>query len=160
MIESRLVPVPKNAFAFCRYSLAILLWLAFFLRTTHPLVAEGALITCATILALSAILTVQRAPMVALYTHTIDRAYPSQKVMLDVNAMRFAHILGTVLVGLPVALLHAGQPRMAWSILFFVAIAKTAGAMGFCAASKLYACANGGGACCRFMRGGKSGCCG
>ena len=159
MITARPVPVSKGAFAFCRYSLAALLWIAFFIRHAHPAIALDLLVLSAAILALSAVLTVQYAPLVALYTHTLDRIAPSPKEMLDVNAMRFAHILGTVLVSIPAILIATGLPHAGWAFLFFVAIAKTAGALGFCGASKLYACATSGGSCCSFLRRGR-GCCG
>ncbi len=158
MIAIRPVSVPKGAFVFCRYSLAVLLWVAFGLRHARPALAVGLLVVATGIMALSAVLTVKWAPLVALYSYTIDLIFPSPKEVLDINAMRFAHSLGTVLVGISLMLIAAGGPGPGWTFLFWVAIAKTIGALGFCAASKMYGCVNRGGTCYGFLRGGISDC--
>jgi hypothetical protein len=148
---SKTVEVSKGAFAFCRYSLAALLWAAFFLRHSSPEIASLLLLTVTVILALSAALTVGSAPLIVLYTSTIERLAPSAKETLDIDAMRFAHTLGTLLVGVPLVLIYAGLPDTAWKILLLVAVAKTAGALGFCGASRLYTCIRSKGSCCGFM---------
>lgn len=140
------VPVAKGAFIFCRYSLAVLLIAALILQSKELVILTGV------ILALSALLTVRRAPMILLYTYTVQKLFPSPIEVLDEHAMRFAHTLGTVLVGIGVALLYT-YPRAGWIFLVFVTIAKTIGALGFCAASKMYTCMSGSnGRCCAFMK--------
>ena len=83
--------VQRNAFVFCRYSLAVLVWVALLFQSAWVL---GAVFV---ILALSAALKVQNSPMVRLYTSTFGRVVPSEEVILGVNAMRFAHTSGAVL---------------------------------------------------------------
>lgn len=141
------VPVAKGAFIFCRYSLAVLLWVALILHS------EALVIATAVILALSAILTVGRAPMILLYTHTVERLFPSATEVLDQHAMRFAHTLGTVLLLIPLVLFHTPFARAGWGFLIFVTIMKTIGALGFCAAGKMYTCmSNSNSTCCGFLK--------
>lgn len=141
------VPIPNGAFIFCRYSLAVLLWAALAFHN-KPLV-----IVTTVILALSALLTVRRAPMIVLYSWTIERLVPSRVEILDEHAMRFAHTFGTVLLLIALGLLYSPWQRAGWIFLIFVTLAKTVGALGFCAAGKMYICmTNSNGTCCKFWR--------
>jgi len=135
------VTIQDNAFVFCRYSIAILVWLALLLKSL------GLLVVVLVILALSALLKVRRAPMVWLWTNTLGRVIPSKDVVLDVDAMRFAHTLGTVLAAVSVVLVWWGSPGAWYFVLAFAAL-KTVSAFGFCPASKLYGCVIKGGGCC------------
>lgn len=145
MLPSKAVSVPKGAFAFCRFSLMILVWAAFFLNSKELVVLA------AVIMALSALLTVRRAPMIVLYGVTLEKLFPSGVAVLDEYGMRFAHTIAAILLGLAAGLSYAGLPG-ARAVLFFVAIAKTIGALGFCPVSKAYACLSRGGSCCGFLR--------
>lgn len=152
MISCKPVTVTRGAFNFCKYSIALILWAGVLLRNKELVILS------AVILALSAILTVGRAPMIILYTYTVEKLFPSHSEVLDEHAMRFAHILGTVLIAVGLLLLYLGNenPRLmsaGWGWLFVVAIAKTVGALGFCAASKLYTCVGSSGSCCAFIKG-------
>lgn len=141
------VAVSAGAFAFCRYSLALILWIALFLHVKW-LVLLGLVI-----LILSAILRVGRAPLILLYTYTVNKIFKSKDTILDENAMLFAHIFGAVLCAIAAILLYFVNERIGWLFVLFVAIAKTVGAMGFCAASKFYGCMNNSaGKCCQFSR--------
>jgi hypothetical protein len=142
------VSIHKGSFAFCRYSLAALSWLALLLQS-KPLV-----VTAAVILLLSAIFTVRRAPMIAIWDNTFEKLRPSPVEILDERAMRFAHSFGFVLFALDILLLSFAVTALAgWVFLGLISAAKTAGALGFCAASKMYTCAtNSGGNCCSFWR--------
>ena len=142
------VPIARGAFAFCRYSLAILLWVALIWQLKSLVIVTGA------ILLLSALLTVRRAPLIVLYTWTIERLFPSAVEVLDAHAMRFAHFFGTGLLALALGLLYYPPTvRAGWVFLLLVALAKTVGALGFCAAGRLYTCmANSSGTCCGFLK--------
>lgn len=141
------VKIPKGSFAFCRYGLAIIPWIALIFQIKW-LILLGLLI-----LLLSAILKVGRAPMILIYSYTINKLFPSTNVILDENAMFFAHIFGTILFAIAAILLYYVNNTVGWIFVAFVAIAKTIGALGFCAASKLYGCMNNsGGTCCQFSK--------
>lgn len=135
------VTVQDNAFIFCRYSIAVMIWLALIFESIWLLVAVLA------ILALSALVTVRRAPMIWLWTNTLGRIIPSKDVVLDVDAMRFAHSLGSVLALVSVALVWRGN-AIAWWFVAAFGVLKTVSALGFCPASKLYGCVVKEGGCC------------
>lgn len=133
--------VPRGAFLFCRISLTVLLWLAFWLQQAWLVGVVGGL------LLLSLLLKVQNSPMVRLYQHTVLRLFPSWHYqLLDVPAMRFAHGLGALIsLGVLLALL-ANPPAGRVALLAFCVI-KTISALGFCPASKLFMCLRKGGCC-------------
>jgi len=128
------VTVPSHAFVFCRYTIAALVWAAFFARSVWILAAAGA------ILFLSALLKVRRAPMIQLYSQTALRFYKCPDEVLDETAMRFAHALGTCFAVVCLILL-AISPGIGWRATLLFAIMKTISALGFCPASKLFTCA-------------------
>jgi hypothetical protein len=136
MKECKPVSVPNAAFNFCKYTVAIILWVAFFLKL-KVMVGIAFLI-----LALSAILKIKKAPLVFLYTHTINKLFKSENVVLDENGMRFAHTMGSVLTFICLILLYFVNDTAGWVMTFIVCLAKTAGALGFCTALKLYGCLN------------------
>jgi hypothetical protein len=145
MITIRPATVSRGALHFCRGVMAILFWATLLFRI------YGLLWPALGIFLLSALLKIRRAPLVWVYTVTIERCNPSGELILDENAMRFAHLLGAALTA-SCLLLHAAAPAMAATILLFlVTIAKTAGALGFCAASRMYGCLVSGN-CCRTRR--------
>lgn len=149
MTLSKPVSVPKAAFAFCRWGVAALIWAALAWRLKPLLVLVFAL------LALSAILKVGRAPMIMLYTWTFHRLIKSRDEVLDENAMRFAHTIGSVFALACVILLYFVNERLGWMATALFAIIKTISAFGFCPASKLFQCMSEGG-CCALTR--KNGC--
>jgi hypothetical protein len=125
---------------FCRTSVAMALWVAWAARLPWLVWASAA------VLAASAVLAVGRAPMIVLYSQTLGRAWPGGTEVLDERAMRVAHAVGAALTAAS-ALLIASAPRAGYLCLFFVAVAKTAGALGFCSVLKLYGCVNSGTCC-------------
>jgi hypothetical protein len=135
MIACKPVAVQRMAFLFCRTSVAIALWVAWVFRVPWLVVAS------AVVLALSALLAVGRAPMIVLYSQTLGRAWPGRTEILDERAMRVAHGVGAALTAVSALLIHLA-PRVGYACLFFVAVAKTAGALGFCSVLKLYGCVN------------------
>jgi hypothetical protein len=134
------VIVPAHAFVFCRYSIAVLVWVSWSLHSVWCLGIAAA------ILGLSAVLKVGRAPLILFYSSTIARFIKSPDTILEENAMRFAHTLGTAF-----ALACLGtiwmSPRVGWRITLLFAILKTISALGFCPASKLFTCATGSSCC-------------
>jgi hypothetical protein len=134
------VIVQRNAFIFCRYSIAILVWAALIFRNAYVLAAVFL------ILALSALLKVPRAPMVWLYSNTLGHHVDSADVVLDVRAMRVAHTAGAVLALVSLSLVY-WNATLAWPFVAVFAVLKTASALGFCPAYKLYGCAVRGGCC-------------
>lgn len=139
------VSVPKAAFVFCRYSIAIMIWIAFFLRL------KWLIAFVFVILAASAILKVGRAPMILLYSYTINKIIPSKTELLEEKSMRFAHTLGSILALICLIFLYIVSDKVGWAIVFLFAILKTISAFGFCPASKLYSCAMNG-SCCAFIK--------
>jgi protein-S-isoprenylcysteine O-methyltransferase Ste14 len=135
------VSIPQSAFAFCRISLTVMLWVALVLHSVW-LVA-----VVFVILVLSVLLKVQRSPMIQLYQQTVLRLFPTpHEVFLDVPAMRFAHGMGAVMaLGVIVAML--ANPPVGWYFLAAFCLLKTIAALGFCPASKLFVCMRNGGCC-------------
>jgi hypothetical protein len=140
------VAVSRGGIFFCRWLMAILFWTVLLFRSYWLLwPALG-------IFLLSAWLKIRRAPLVWLYAVTIDRITPSGELILDEKAMRFAHLLGAGLTTLCLLLHQAASPFAFTITLTMVTMAKTVGALGFCAASRLYGCLTSG-TCCRVRRG-------
>jgi protein-S-isoprenylcysteine O-methyltransferase Ste14 len=139
-------PIPGPAFAFCRISLTVLLWVALGLRNLGLVVA----VFC--ILLASVLLKVQRSPMIQLYQQTVLRLVPTQQmVFLDVPAMRFAHGMGAIMC-LAVIVMILVDARAGWYGLAVLCLLKTLAAFGFCPASRLFVCMRKGG-CCALTRG-------
>lgn len=132
--------IERNAFVFCRYSVAALVWAALLARS------EVLLAAVFVILALSAWLTVKRAPMILLYSFTLGRVLQSDEDVLDITAMRVAHTAGAVMALACLILLYLNSPA-AWPAVFVFALLKTLSAVGFCPAYKLYGCLAAGGCC-------------
>jgi len=139
--------VPRPAFAFCRLSLTLLLWLAWGFHLLWLVV------TVLVILVASVALKVQRSPMIQLYQQTVLRVRPTLHYeLLDVPAMRFAHGLGALIaLGVIIGILTA--PVRGWHGLLAFCLLKTIAALGYCPASKLFACLRKGGCCALTRRG-------
>jgi hypothetical protein len=144
MEKNNLASVSSGGFTFCRWGVMILIWLAFILK-----IKELILISFI-ILLLSALLTVKYAPMIKIWDYTLGLFIKTNKEVLNVKAMKFAHSAGTVLSGICVLLLYFHVSFAWWFVLFF-AIIKTISALGFCPASKVYVCMSNG-TCCAFSR--------
>jgi hypothetical protein len=144
MKECKPVAVSHGAFNFCKYTMASIFWLSLILQS-KVLVLVGF-----SILLLSAVLKVRNAPLVFLYTHTIDKIFPTKKEILDEKAVCFAHIVGAVMSGLALLFLYFIHPLTGWILTGVLAVLKTSASFGFCGAMKLYGCLNNpNGQCCR-----------
>jgi hypothetical protein len=139
------VSVPQAAFVFCRYSIALLVWLSLILQS------KIIMILVFIILLLSAIFKVQKAPMILLYSYTINKLIKSKDEILNEHAMRFAHTVGTVFSFICLVLLYSVGGLTGWIAVFCFALLKTISALGFCPASKLFECANND-SCCAFIK--------
>lgn len=147
MKEYRPVAVPYAAFNFCKYTVASIFWLSLIFHS-KLLVVAGFLI-----LLLSALLKVKNAPLVFIYTYTIDKIFPSKKEILDEKAVCFAHIVGTIISGIALLFLYFIHPLTGWILTGVLAVLKTSASFGFCGAMKLYGCLNNpNGQCCRVGR--------
>ena len=139
------VAVPKAAFAFCRYSMALLIWLAFLLKLKVLVVVVFVL------LAASAVLTIRRAPLVWIYTQTVHRWVKSSDELLSLAGMRVAHSMGALFAATCLLLLYVGNERVGWAFTFGYCVVKTISAIWACPVYKLYACMKSGN-CCTFLK--------
>jgi len=144
-ISYRPVPVPRFAFVFCRYSVTILVWLAFIWRDWRVLGLAGL------IMFFSAVLKIRHAPMILLYKYTFGIFLKSPVEIVNENAMRFAHVLATIISAGSLLLVFVA-PAVGWTLVLGFAVFKSFSAAGFCPASKLYECA-GSDKCCAFAKG-------
>lgn len=149
MVQVKPVSVSNGSFIFCRYTLALLLWLAFILHIKFLVVVAF------TIFFLSAVFKVGRAPLILLYFYTLNLFLKTKPVLLDENAMRLVHTLGAIFTFIAIALLYFVSEKAGWVFLFFLALLKTASALGYCPANKLYSCMLSGGSCCRIFKSNK-----
>ena len=137
--------ISKGSFAFCRIVVAGLLWFSIILQTKW-LVGLVFLI-----MLFSAILKVERAPLILLYKYTVDRIKQSGSIIVDEKGIYVSHLTGAVFSVICLALLYFANPIAAWVVTGLFAILQTSAACGFCSALKLYTCITGGN-CCRFGR--------
>jgi hypothetical protein len=144
MKECRPIAIPRAAFNFCKYTMASILWLSLIFHSKLLVVVVFS------ILLLSALLKVKNAPLVFLYTHTINKIFPSKIEILDEKAVWFAHIVGATMAGIALLFLYFIHPLTGWILIGVLAILKTSASFGFCGAMKLYGClTNPNGQCCR-----------
>ncbi|HAM62877.1 MAG: hypothetical protein A2Y20_06810 [Firmicutes bacterium GWF2_51_9] len=126
------VKVSLNAFNFYRYTVAILFWLAYFLKV------EEFLLVNFVVMFLSALFTIRSSPLVTLWAQTFDRILPSKVIEVDEPGTRFAHALGAFL-SLIAYLIHTISPYdSTWIFVFFLAVFKTFSAFGYCGGLKIY----------------------
>ena len=122
MFKHKLVEVPGAAFNFCRIAVAILVWISFLIRS------EDLVLLVFLILLFSAILKIKKAPMVFLYSKTINKIKKSKDIMLDENALVFAHSLGSIIAFMALICFKYFDPKAGWMIIFIMALLKTSGA--------------------------------
>jgi len=137
--------ISKGSFAFCRIVVAALLWLGIILQAKWPVWAVFL------VMLLSAIFKVEKAPLILLYRHTVDRIKPGQNTIVDENGIFVSHVVGAVFAAICLVLLYFADPVAAWIVTGLFAVLQTSAACGFCSALKLYTCMTGGN-CCRFGR--------
>jgi hypothetical protein len=139
------VSISKNAFAFCRYTIAVLVWLSLIFQI------KWLIILVFLILTLSAVLKIQKAPMIVFYNFIFGKVIKSKEEILNENAMSFAHTMGTILSLICLLFLYFINSYIGWIFVFAFAVLKTISAFGMCPASKLYECM-GNKNCCAFVK--------
>ncbi len=135
--------ISKNAFRFCKITITILAYLAYIFKSKELILLVFLL------LLFSAILKIRRAPLIFIYSNTIDKIFHSKKIDLDEKAMRFAHSLGSIFSGLCVLLVYLNL-KFAWILVLIFAIMKTISAFGYCPGEKVYSCMKNG--CCKITQ--------
>lgn len=138
------IQVSEAAFAFCRYSVVILLLLALFLQI------KWLVVVVFFILLISSIFSVKYGPFVFLYTITINKIIKSKNVTLDRDAMRFSHGLGAALALICIIFLYT-LDFTGWILTGIFTFLKIIGAVGYCGAQKLYTCMHSD-ECCAFLK--------
>lgn len=139
------VEISSHGFAWCRWGVAVLVWVTLLVNHPAPLAAA------ALILVLSALLKVRNAPLIWLHRVTLGRAVPSPPVVVDEIAMAFAHGLGAVLASLCLLAWFIAPAPIPWIATALLGIAKGAGALGYCSGVKLYQCMHSD-TCCSFLK--------
>ena len=155
MNKYQMAIVPKKGFAFCRYTIALLLWLTvilmFFGIKWMIFIPFG-------IMLLSGILTVKRAPLIMLYKVLFDRKGKGETDVLNVSSIRFSHFVGSFFCLIIILFLYVFNINIvAYIFLGILTVLQTIAAAGYCSAQKLYECLVLGKNCCNLgkkLRGG------
>lgn len=142
MAQFKPVSISKGGFAFCRTVIALLLWIGVIFQAKEFVVAVFI------IMLLSAILKVEKAPLIMLYKYTIGRFKKDETVIVDEKGIYVSHLVGAIFALVCVVLLYSGLTTIGWGVTIIFAILQTSGAFGFCSVLKLYNCMNNG-TCCR-----------
>jgi hypothetical protein len=144
MKNTKPVAVSKAAFIFCKTTIALILWAALIFQVKWLIFISFFL------LAASALAGIQKAPLILLYTITINKLIPSAAEIIDEYGIRFAQSLGAAFNLLCLLFLYLIHEPTGWVIVLVVALLKTSGALGFCTGLKLYECLFRG--CCPIFR--------
>lgn len=138
------ITININSFNFCKYTMALLLWMSLLFHSKY-------ILYCVFLLLLfSALLKVKKAPLVFFYSNTIEKISPSKEVVIDENGVLFAHVVGAVFSAAAIIILLFVNQLTGWILVGILAVLKTSGAFGMCGAMKLYDCMNNpNGKCCR-----------
>jgi hypothetical protein len=141
MVKYKPVSISKASFAFCRYSMALMVWLSFFLKS------EILLGFVLLIFLLNALLKVKRAPLIRLYDITVNRIKKAPEILVNEHSLFFAHSLAAVLSLICLVLVMTVHNDRIWYSVLAFALLKTVSALGFCPASRLYECLLGDNCC-------------
>lgn len=139
----KMVEINKQSIAFCKYTIATLLWLG--IAFYHP--APFALV--AIIVFVSAITGVHRSPLVVLFDKAVIPHIDAKCDYINMMSMRFAHKVATVFSILCIiCLLYAPQWGF-YTIAIMFAVLQSIASFGYCSAAKLYECVVCNSNCCR-----------
>ena len=156
MKSTQMAIVPKKAFAFCRFTICILFWITSILLFFD---IRWMIFIPFTIMLLSGILTVKRAPLIILYKVLFDRKNKAETDVLNVNSIRFSHYVGATFSLIVILFLYVFKiDIVAYIFVGILTILQTIAAFGYCSAQKLYECLVLGKNCCNLgkkIRGGK-----
>ena len=156
MKSTQMAIIPKKAFAFCRFTICILFWLTSILLFFG---IKWMIFIPFTIMLLSGILTVKRAPLIIFYKLLFDRHNKGETDVLNVNSIRFSHYVGATFSLIVILFLYVFKINIvAYIFVGILTILQTIAAFGYCSAQKLYECLVLGKNCCNLgkkLRGGK-----
>lgn len=133
--------ISKAGFAFCRIVIASLIILAIVFQNIWLLVAETV------IMLWSAIVKVERAPLILLWKYTFGKIKSSENEIVDERGIFVSHLVAVGFTCLCIALILCCSIA-GWIVTGLFAILQISAACGFCSALKLYTCMNNG-TCCR-----------
>ena len=155
MKSTQMAIVPKKAFAFCRFTICILFWLASILMFFN---IKWIIFIPFTIMLLSGVLTVKKAPLIILYKVLFDRDNKAETDVLNVSSIRFSHYVGATFSLIVILFLYIFKINIvAYIFLGILTFLQTIAAFGYCSAQKLYECLVLGKNCCNLgkkIRGG------
>ena len=155
MKSTQMAIIPKKAFAFCRFSICILFWITAILLFFD---IKRIIFVPFTIMLLSGILTVKRAPLILLYKVLFDRNDKGETDVLNVNSIRFSHYVVATFSLIVILFLYVFNiDIVAYIFVGLLTILQTMAAFGYCSAQKLYECLVLGKNCCNLgkkLRGG------
>ena len=134
MVKYKPVSLSKASFAFCRYSMALMVWISFFLQSQILL---GIVFL---IFLLNAFFKVKRAPMIRLYDVTFNRIKRAPEILVNENSLFFAHSLAAAISCICLVLVLTVHNDKIWYSVLAFALLKTVSAFGICPASRLYEC--------------------
>ena len=157
MTKYQMATVPKKGFAFCRYTIANLLWITVILVFFN---IKWIIFIPFIIMLLSGILTVRRAPLIMLYKALFDREGKGETDVLNVSSIRFSHFVGSFFCIIIILFLYVVKiDIVAYVFLGILTILQTIAAFGYCSAQKLYECLVLGKNCCNLGKKIKGGSC-
>lgn len=145
-IVSGFVKIPKSSFKFSRYVLTVLLWVAWIFKI------KWVLFIILFMMVFPVIFTIEKDPLIWLYSNTIGRIFKSKDEFVNIDSMRFANGLCSIISLICLLFLYFSGNFWSWILVAVFAIFKTVSAITFCPASKLYSCAIGGDSCCSFLK--------
>lgn len=155
MKSTQMAIVPKKAFAFCRFTICILFWIASILMFFN---IKWVIFIPFIIMLLSGILTVKRAPLIILYKVLFDRDNKAETDVLNVSSIRFSHYVGATFSLIVIIFIYVFKINIvAYIFLGVLTLLQTIAAFGYCSAQKLYECLVLGKNCCNLgkrLRGG------
>lgn len=156
MKDIQMAVIPKKAFAFCRFTICILFWITSILLFFG---IKWMIFVPFSIMLLSGILTVKRAPLIVLYNILFNRDKKAKTDVLNVNSIRFAHYVGSAFSLIVILFFYVFKIDIIGYIFVGVlTVLQTVAAFGYCSAQKLYECLILGNNCCNLgkkLRGGK-----
>ena len=138
------VTISNSAFNFCKYTIAIMLWTSLLLKNEILVGIAFA------ILLISAIVKVEKAPLILLYHNILDKILKYKEIVVEENSICFAHTFGAIIAAVALLLMQFVNPMAGWITVGVLAFLKSIASFGFCGAAKLYTCLNNpNGKCCR-----------
>jgi hypothetical protein len=141
MIRYKPIEINKLSFIFCRYSMAIIIWLAFIFHV------KALIWISAVIFLLSVVLKIKRAPMIKLADFTLGKIWKTQPILVNEYAMSFAHLVGFYISIICICLVSFSSNENIWYVVGLFGLLKSVSALGFCPAAKLYECLLNGSCC-------------